>query len=104
MEQAACGRHRQDTPDAHAAGRLAEDSDVAGVAAELRDIVADPFERRDLVEHPFATARRNLAVGHVRQADESQWTESIVDRDHYHVAAPGEDRTVVKRLRAGADR
>ena len=103
VEQAARGRHREQSADAHAAGRFAENRDVARIAAELRDIVADPFERRDLIEHAFVAARRNLSIGYVGEADESKWSKSIVNRDDYHVAAAREDRAVVESLRAGAD-
>src|SRR5580692_9068355 len=90
-EEAARSRHREQCSDAHAAGRFTEDGDVAGVAAELSDIIADPFQRRDLIKHPLVAARCNLAAGHLRKTQVSQWSETVVDRHKDDVAAARED-------------
>src|SRR5260370_27983967 len=103
VEEAARGWHREQSSDAHAAGRFAEYCDVVRIAAEFCDIVANPFERCDLIEHPFDSGRRNFSLGHISKAHEAQRAEAIIDRDDHDIAAPGEDGAIIDWLRGRAD-
>ena len=43
------------------------------------------------------------SVGDIVQTQKAEWSEAVIDRDHDHVAAPNENRSVVNLPRAGAD-
>ena len=66
--------------------------------------VAYPFERLDLVQQPLVPRGRNAPAGDLVQVEESQPAEPIVDGDHHHVAAPGQNLAVIDRRTAGAAR
>ena len=102
-EEPAGPRHAEEGRHADRARRLAEDRDLRGVAAEGRDLLPHPLERRHLVEDPLVSGRRQPLAAERLQVEEAEHAEAIVERDDDHVAASGEDGTVVDRLGARTD-
>jgi len=93
-------RRRQQRVDVDRACRLAHQRDVGRVAAELGDVVADELERLDDVEQR-EIARVLLGINprlELRQVEEAEDAEPVVDRDDDGIGRLGQRRTVVDRI------
>ena len=72
---------------AHASCGLTEYGNVFRVAAEFCDIFFYPFQRRNLIENRIVSASSDAALlGKPRMRQESEGTETIVDRYQNHTA------------------
>ena len=91
--------------DAQSARALAEDGDVLGIPAKASDVVAHPFKRADLVHDAFGAARQHHErLDSAAQVEKAEAAEPVIDRDHDHVAQPGEVLALVHGPPARADR
>ena len=104
VEQPLGLRRAQKAADAQGSRTLAEDGDVRCIPAETGDVVAHPFKRADLVQDAFGAARQHRALDGVAQVEKAEAAEPVIERDHDHVAEPGEVLTIVHGTAARADR
>lgn len=88
-EPAGAGGAGQQRQDRERARRLARHRHGVRVPAERDDVLPHPAQRRELVEQP------EIAFAHLRQAQESQGAQPVVDGDDDEVAALGEHGAVV---------
>ncbi len=84
--------------DAHAAGGLAEDRDLGRIAAEGADVALHPCESRDLIAQTVVARAAVAALGREGfGGEETEGTETVVERHDNHIARPREGCTVVER-------
>ena len=103
MEESLRRRHRHRRRHLAAAPGLAEDRDVSRIAAERRDVLLDPAERGDDVEHAdVAGVGPLLAAAEIRQVEEPEQVQPVVDRHDDDVFLAREIGAVVEQPVAGA--
>ncbi len=103
-EQPARGGRAEQRAHAHAAGGLAEDRDVRPDRRRRPRRCAGPTRGPppDRELPALATAPSELRA-QIREIEEAERSEAVVDRHQHDVAAAGQGRAVVDRLGARAD-
>ena len=73
---------------------LAEDGDVAGLTAEVSDILFNPLKGGHQVEQAHI-ARSRIFLTESGEIQKSKYIQSVVERNHYHVALAGQVGAIV---------
>lgn len=102
MEKTLGRGHGEQRADFAASAGLAENRDVIGIAAELGDVPIHPAKGMHDVEHAYFARGSEIRAAQLRQIEEAEGVQPVINGHYNHVAAAAEIGSIFAGTRSRA--